>query len=92
MQKERLDRQKKVRVEKEETERSAFGIYNTSGGGGRASEKGDGDGQELVYRERTEHGGYRIRREVIRDGNRVTRTDLLDMRTQKKSDKYCKLG
>jgi len=43
---------------------------------------------ELVYREKTEHGGYRIRREQV-DGESTTRGDLLHMRTKKKSDKYC---
>jgi hypothetical protein len=41
----------------------------------------------LVYRERTEHGGYRIRKEIINED--ATRSDLLNMRAKKKSDKYC---
>eukprot|EP00555_Chaetoceros_dichaeta_P009272 CAMPEP_0198261636 /NCGR_PEP_ID=MMETSP1447-20131203/10324_1 /TAXON_ID=420782 /ORGANISM="Chaetoceros dichaeta, Strain CCMP1751" /LENGTH=251 /DNA_ID=CAMNT_0043949617 /DNA_START=77 /DNA_END=829 /DNA_ORIENTATION=+ len=75
VQKERMDRDKKVRVEKEETERSAFGIYNTSGGGTaiERDDGGGGGGQELVYRERTEHGGYRIRREMLHGGDKLTR-------------------
>jgi hypothetical protein len=46
-----------------------------------------GSTSELVYREKTEHGSYRIKRvEVGRD---LTRDDLLEMRTKKKHDKYC---
>ena len=71
--KERADAAKKIKVTKEEEERSAFGLYGT--------------GTEFVYRETTEHGSYRIKREKI-DGN-VTRGDLLERRTKKKSDKYC---
>mmetsp|Transcript_34675 Transcript_34675/g.75891 ORF Transcript_34675/g.75891 Transcript_34675/m.75891 type:complete len:231 (-) Transcript_34675:300-992(-) len=71
--KERADAAKKVKVTKEEEERSAFGLYGT--------------GTEFVYRETTEHGSYRIKREKV-DGN-VTRGDLLERRTKKKSDKYC---
>lgn len=43
---------------------------------------------ELVYRESTENGSYRIKREIIEDEN-VTRTNLLEMRAKKKRDKYC---
>jgi len=44
-------------------------------------------GNVLVYRETTVNGSYRIRREnVLSD---TTRSDLLDMRSKKKSDKYC---
>lgn len=42
---------------------------------------------ELVYRESTEHGSYRIKREIV-EGD-VSRTHLLEMRAKKKSDKYC---
>lgn len=42
--------------------------------------------EELVYREKTEHGSYRIKREKV-DG--VSRGDLLHMRAKKTSDKYC---
>jgi len=78
IQKEKDEHEKKKRITKEEIERSAFGTYKS----------GDGETQELVYRERTEHGGYRIRREAI-DGRNCTRSGLLDMRAQRKSDKYC---
>jgi hypothetical protein len=41
----------------------------------------------LVYRERTEHGNYRIKRMKVDD---VTdRSDLLELRSKKTSDKYC---
>lgn len=45
-----------------------------------------GSTEEFVYRERTEHGNYRIRREKM-DG--VSKSDLLYMRSKKTSDKYC---
>ena len=77
VQKERDEREKKERMNKEEIDRSAFGTYRS----------GDGQRKELVYREVTEHGSYRIRRETV-DSN-TTRSDLLGMRLQKKSDKFC---
>jgi hypothetical protein len=70
--KDRIEKHKKDRSTKEEIERSAFGTYQ---------------GNQFVYRERTETGGYRIRREDL--GGNATRSDLLSMRTQKKSDKHC---
>jgi hypothetical protein len=42
---------------------------------------------ELVYREKTQSGSYQIRREKVDQA--ATRGDLLNMRTKKKSDKYC---
>ena len=72
--KERMAKEKNEKLTKDETERSAFGTY---GGGGK----------EFVYREKTEHGGYRIRKDKIEDD--ADRSDLLIMRTQKKSDKFC---
>lgn len=45
-----------------------------------------GSTEELVYRERTEHGSYRIKREKM---DNVSRGDLLYMRSKKTSDKYC---
>jgi hypothetical protein len=53
----------------------AFGTYGTT--------------EELVYREKTEHGSYRIKRVKVQDGKGLTRGDLLSMREKKKSDKYC---
>lgn len=52
----------------------AFGTYGTT--------------EELVYREKTEHGSYRIKRVKV-DGKDLTRGDLLHMRSKKKHDKYC---
>ena len=47
-------------------------------------------GEGLVYRERTEHGNYRIKRVKVDDSTTTrTRGDLLHMRSQKTSDKYC---
>ena len=59
--------------ELEELEQSAFGTFRGT--------------NELVYRERTEHGSYRIQK-VGLDSER-SRTDLLSMRAKKTSDKYC---
>lgn len=59
--------------ELEELEQSAFGTFRGT--------------KELVYRERTEHGSYRIQK-VGLDSER-SRTDLLTMRAKKTSDKYC---
>lgn len=49
---------------------------------------------ELVYREKTEHGSYRIKKIKLeggasRAGDEISRGDLLELRTKKKSDKYC---
>ena len=57
--------------------RQAAGLYGTGS-----------SANELVYREKTEHGSYRIRRVQVADKD-VSRGDLLEMRTKKKSDKYC---
>ncbi|CAB9509588.1 Eukaryotic family of unknown function (DUF1754) [Seminavis robusta] len=46
-----------------------------------------GSNEEFVYRVRTETGNYRIKRE--KTSNSSTRTDMLDMRSKKTSDKYC---
>lgn len=46
-----------------------------------------GSTEELVYRERTEHGSYRIKRAKVAEG--AGRESLLDMRSKKTSDKYC---
>jgi hypothetical protein len=43
--------------------------------------------QEIVYQERTEHGNYRTKRVKV-DGE-VSRQELLDLRTKKKSDRFC---
>lgn len=72
--KERLQKQVLAQKEQKETEQQAFGTY--------------GKNDELVYREKTEHGSYRIQRVKV-DGSSTTRGDLLQMRTQKKADKYC---
>ena len=69
---ERLEKLAQKKQEQKETERLAFGTYGND---------------ELVYREKTEHGSYRIQRVKV-DGS-TTRGDLLEMRTQKKADKYC---
>jgi hypothetical protein len=63
----------KARVEKEEVEQRAMGTYGNKG--------------EIVYREKTEHGGYRIRKEKAT--TEMSRSDLLAARAGKKSDRYC---
>ena len=78
LRKEREEKEKRKRLTESEIERSAFGTYKSGG---------NGQTQELVYRERTEHGSYRIRREEVSSNS--TRSDLLEMRLQKKSDKFC---
>jgi hypothetical protein len=59
--------------ERDELEQSAFGTFRGT--------------NELVYRERTEHGNYRIQKVGL--GVDKTRTELLSMRAKKTSDKYC---
>ena len=71
--KERADRDRKANAEKEEVEARAMGTYGNKG--------------EIVYREKTEHGSYRIRREQT--DVELNRSDLLSVRTKKKSDRYC---
>ena len=46
---------------------------------------------ELVYREPTANGSYRIvkKKLSVKDGDVVSRGDLLEMRAKRKSDKYC---
>uniref|UniRef100_A0A8J9X7Q1 Uncharacterized protein n=1 Tax=Phaeodactylum tricornutum TaxID=2850 RepID=A0A8J9X7Q1_PHATR len=55
----------------------AFGTYGST------------NTEELVYREKTEHGSYRIKRVQVQGSGKVTRGDLLDLRSKKKHDKYC---
>jgi hypothetical protein len=57
-----------------EEEQSAFGTYSSS--------------DKLVYHEKSSTGtSYIIKTEIL--GKDVTRGELLDMRSKKKSDKYC---
>jgi hypothetical protein len=63
---------KKRREEEQEKVKSAFDLYSN---------------QALVYREKTETGSYRIKRQELERGG--TRGDLLDLRSKKTSDKYC---
>lgn len=71
--KERADKAQKALAEKEEVEARAMGTYGNKG--------------EIVYREKTEHGSYRIRREQT--DVEMSRSDLLSVRAKKKSDRYC---
>ena len=43
--------------------------------------------QEVVYREKTNHGSYRIQRVTVAINK--SRSDILKLRTKKTSDKYC---
>ena len=71
---EEMATKKKEAASKQEVERHAFGTY--------------GAGTELVYRERTEHGSYRIKKEGLPSQN-LNRSELLEKRAKKTSDKYC---
>ena len=76
IQKERAKKSQLAKEEQEAVERQAMGTY-----------MGDGKG-EVVYREKTVNGGYRIRREKTENVD-MTRSDLLTVRAKKKSDRYC---
>ena len=52
-----------------------------------AKASGTGSARELVYRERTAHGSYRIRRKEL--DSEISREELLNLRSKKTSDKYC---
>ena len=70
------DKERKIalaKAEKEEIETRAQGTY--------------GGEKEIVYREKTAHGGYRIRKEQV--SGEMGRSDLLAYRSKKKSDRYC---
>lgn len=71
--KEKAIKAEKARQEKEEVEERAMGTYGNKG--------------EIIYREKTEHGGYRIRKEQAT--KKMSRSDLLSVRATKKSDRYC---
>jgi hypothetical protein len=61
-----------------DTEKAAFGTYASGG-----------TGTTFTYREKKggTYGGYRIVSEKLDAAK--SRTDLLEMRSKKKSDKYC---
>ncbi|KAG7351770.1 hypothetical protein IV203_007818 [Nitzschia inconspicua] len=65
---------KKQREQAQETEKSVFDLYSN---------------QALVYREKTETGSYRIKRQELGGTQVKTRVDLLELRSKKTSDKYC---
>jgi hypothetical protein len=78
--KERKHAQHKQLEQARETERSAFDLYNSK--------------STLVYREKTETGSYRIKRQDLKrkrdtKSGDISRGDLLDLRSKKTSDKYC---
>uniref|UniRef100_A0A7S4MEV0 Uncharacterized protein n=1 Tax=Odontella aurita TaxID=265563 RepID=A0A7S4MEV0_9STRA len=80
-QREKNERERIAALDREEGEKQAFGTYGSSAAARKSGVT------EMVYRERTEHGSYRIRREEI--NGEASRSDLLNKRSKKKSDKYC---
>jgi hypothetical protein len=70
--KDRREAQTQAQNTQQEQETHAFDLY--------------GNAASLVYREKTETGSYRIKREKI---DRASREDILYMRSKKTSDKYC---
>ena len=71
--KERAAKAQKARREQEEVETRAMGTY--------------GSKMEIIYREKTSQGGYRIRKEKAT--TEMSRSDLMEIRSKKKSDRYC---
>jgi hypothetical protein len=69
---ERQEAQTRAQNTQQEQETHAFDLY--------------GNAASLVYREKTELGSYRIKREQI---DRASHEDLLYMMSKKTSDKYC---
>ena len=87
-------RQQKEQEEWLETERTAFGTYTTNNAASSSSsnqdlKQGINNRKEnvLIYRQKTETGSYIIKKEALNQN--VTRDQLLEMRTKKKSDRYC---
>lgn len=76
--KERTEAQKQKAETLHEQKTHAFDLYGN---------------EALVYREKTETGSYRIKKERLdttsRGPNSTTRGDLLHLRAKKTSDKYC---
>ena len=72
----RRERQQREEIQRrtlQEQQAHAFGTYASQ--------------QQLIYREKTETGSYRIKREEASDAK--SRGDLLELRAKKTSDKYC---
>lgn len=74
VQKERAEANKRHAETLQEQKTHAFDLYGN---------------ESLVYREKTETGSYRIKREQLNRGGSRSRGDLLEMRAKKTSDKYC---
>lgn len=72
-QRDKATKMAKAKQEQEEVEQRAMGTYGEKG--------------VITYRIKTEHGGYRIKKEEAKSD--MTRSDLLSVRAQKKSDRYC---
>jgi hypothetical protein len=67
--------ERKAAIDRNEEEEHAFGTYASTS-------------KEMVFRERTEHGSYRIKKVKLADSD-ASRGGLLEMRAKKTSDKYC---
>mmetsp|Transcript_1710 Transcript_1710/g.2459 ORF Transcript_1710/g.2459 Transcript_1710/m.2459 type:complete len:259 (+) Transcript_1710:31-807(+) len=90
LQHERAKKQLKDINQKQELDRSVFGTYADKSSDIKDGHEGrEGREHQLVYRERTEHGSYRIRKESIFSEKALSRSDLLEKRSTKKSDRYC---
>ena len=76
--KKKQDKLAKAKLSQHEREMHAFGGTYASN-------------TEIVYREKTETGSYRIKRESGGDSGGTTRSrgELLQLRSKKSSDKYC---
>ena len=72
--KERKLAKKKELETKQEREQHAYDLYQST--------------EAVVYREKTETGSYRIKRDTI-EGGAASRGRLLELRAKKSSDKYC---
>lgn len=64
----------KAKLESKLEETKASGVFGSS--------------DEVVYREKTEHGSYRIKKAKV-SGDGITRGDMLEIRSKKAHDKYC---
>ena len=85
--------QRKVATEKAadiERHQNAFASAITTSNALTSGASPSNTNTTIVYRERTEHGNYRIKHMKAADGKAITnRSEMLDMRSKKTSDKYC---
>lgn len=85
--------QRRVAIDKAadiERHQNAFASVITTTNTSSAAISASNPNNTVVYRERTEHGNYRIKQMKLADGNVITnRSEMLDIRSKKTSDKYC---